>query len=621
MKSNTNEAEDIVICPDCNKYTLDTPKQLENKRCTRCQRRYMACNSLRTSRGLQPLKYVPIINESKEVKEEFFGRNLIEVDNSNKVDNSIIKDYMKDCILKGYSPVQIVKLLKDNYNYDTTNRKVSMFKYIHKLGNKQLNSFKNRNYFSFTTEEKAILLKLSECGIKYYEELFYIYKNYIAVDINTQLTLFAFRRQLINDCIYCSSFLRGKECKMTEDEYKKFLFEGLEKVKDLRLMVDVDKRVKEILNSYMSNRQEIIKTIKLNDTNFTVAFIEDLEEKAKTKNIIELTEYARNNYPQYDISKERIKSLLMAHNIDYVKMRKNKVKTIKTNEAETDSASKPVNNTYNEQDTKEDEIEKENIVKVVEQIVGKKDNVISEDELKEIEKAKQDVLNTLNRKYKLMMCNIDFTYTIDDIIKALNMFKDLNSHLSEYMGKLRQQYYIINEYQDDIVHEIENESYEDIYLFKKLKSLRTIRRQSKYNSICLNILNKYKKEDIDIETITDIINELKQQKQYEEKPIYIPKVDMDIVDKYDWGQRPSLTSKKVHNPNIRKEIPDTEKLYLVETEISGGGYGVFNKYVRKIQAQSEEEAITFMENILERKKQYNNQIYWTTPIKAKEIDI
>lgn len=237
------------------------------------------------------------------------------------------------------------------------------------------------------------------------------------------------------------------------------------------------------------------------------------------------------------------------------------------------------------------------------------------------EQVENEVNSILDRKYNILKCNRFPKYKAEDYIKLFEMLKDLNENYYTYVNNLCKQYEIMNKYQLDILHEIENENIVegDNYLQRKLKYLRALRRDSEYGLAYLNITKPYVLYT-ETKQFDPILKQLREERKRRLNPVYIPNVDMDSIEKYDWCIKASLNSKKTLNDPLLKEEVDKEyKLFNVITEVAGNNFGAFKTWKEEIQALNEQDAIAKALNKLEEIKKKNKSFYWSTPLRVIEL--
>lgn len=286
-----------------------------------------------------------------------------------------------------------------------------------------------------------------------------------------------------------------------------------------------------------------------------------------------------------------------------------------------------INKYQNKEKVIDDNKEKED--KVVSEIINDKNLEVNKNEtdIRSIEDIEKEVNTTLDRKYQKMHCNFSFNYTLDDLIKCITMIQDIKINGGAYFNDGSSKYDILNGYQEDIIHEIENiddinnVEYND-YLLKKLNIFRNIRRVVKNNGRYLKIIEPcFKNLNIDNKILEDTLKELKKEKEKLENPSYIPSVDSTMTDKYDWAISPVPTSRKcIGNPVVRNEVDKKLKSYKVTCLVSGAGR-VFSNWSYTYNDYNEEGALNQARNFweIEKKKKGGNLLI--TNLKAYELNI
>lgn len=203
----------------------------------------------------------------------------------------------------------------------------------------------------------------------------------------------------------------------------------------------------------------------------------------------------------------------------------------------------------------------------------------------------QEVNTVLDRKCKLLDCYLEQHYNTDDYIQMLSLLLYLCDSYKSIEYKQTDRHDIMNKYQDDIIHNIENtESDGSTYLQDKLHILRNIRRDCEYDIKDLKFMEGFL-QSIDKEKLESALSSLNKAKEQRQNPIYIPMVDMDMTKKYEWARPGTLANNKVH-----KEILTTNKerqnlnTYRASCSLSGGKYGVFKKWFKDFQKVDEDSA-------------------------------
>lgn len=205
-----------------------------------------------------------------------------------------------------------------------------------------------------------------------------------------------------------------------------------------------------------------------------------------------------------------------------------------------------------------------------------------EDKCKNIQ---QELQKTLNRKYNKLGCPIQMKYSIDELLHTFEILYDLKCNSNTYINSLSKQHYAADGLQNDIVHEIENEIpiEGDNTLQVKLHILRDIRRDLEFSNQCItNIKPFIDSLNCTTQSIQNVIKSIENLKRLRQNPIYIPRVDMSIPDRYEWGVQPSSANSICStNEIIKCELDPNEPCYEFRCELSGGGYGVYKPYKRR----------------------------------------
>ena len=274
---------------------------------------------------------------------------------------------------------------------------------------------------------------------------------------------------------------------------------------------------------------------------------------------------------------------------------------------------------------------------------------------------KEEVVKTMEAKYKQNKCDSEFNYTVDDYINMLEMLEYLMENVDNQIKKRDRQFNIANDYQFDIVHEMENElaSNGDTYLQDKMYVLRDFRRYIEIDSTALRqmkpLLNTLKNGVNPNNPISSCIKKLKQTIVDNAQPKYIPRIDVGMTKKYDWAimrnsnykkavvkhyvppvQEEPITNMvetidtdiennfevdekvKLHDKTIRinkdlKKLKSNLKLtedqvkagfniYRVSCKLSGGGYGAFRPWYKDYVTIKQEIAMDFAKQELARLK-------------------
>ena len=154
----------------------------------------------------------------------------------------------------------------------------------------------------------------------------------------------------------------------------------------------------------------------------------------------------------------------------------------------------------------------------------------------------------------------------------LEMFDYLASNIDGLIKCRDAQFNIINNYQFDIVHEMENELAKegDTYLQDKMYVMRDYRRYMEIDYVALKTLRPVLKlirgmihpnnpnNLDDPKSISGCVKALKQTIQENAQPKFIPRVDVDMSKKYDWALN--------KNSIYKKAIKVSEEVNKVDTK-------------------------------------------------------
>lgn len=270
-----------------------------------------------------------------------------------------------------------------------------------------------------------------------------------------------------------------------------------------------------------------------------------------------------------------------------------------------------------------------------------------------------EVNNIANTKFTAMDCRQEEKYTTDTYIKVLNILLDLCEHRGQILSNRQKQHDIMNAYQNDVLHEVENL---DIYdtdnsLLLKLKTVRDKRRYYEYDYNDVGILKPFL-ETIDLNKLKMVLGQLNKFKEVRENIVYKPNVDITMTEKYDWviktkstnesdikqtkitstiteignvnqpnnkikpkfkqqlrpgqsfAQEVITTQENIKNNKVSKRAPNVKK-FKVTCELSGSGYGAFSKWERQYTCLNDELAKSFAEQELNQIKAKNKGVLVT----------
>lgn len=231
----------------------------------------------------------------------------------------------------------------------------------------------------------------------------------------------------------------------------------------------------------------------------------------------------------------------------------------------------------------------------------------------------EEVTQILNDKFKEVGCAVGYDYTVDDYIKAFTILRYLINNYKLIEQKRNDQWDIANAYQQDIVHEIENVVSKpgDTYLQDKCHVLRDVRRGYEIDKTCIGLMKPFLTTlTARTSEITKLIEKLEVQKSKQDDFIYIPKVDMSLVEKYSWAHdsnsRPGkLVNKSVLKTNNKLNKKEGNPIFIASCFLSGGGFGVFKKWTKEVSYPTIEEAQRVVELELDDIKKKNKNILVT----------
>lgn len=267
-----------------------------------------------------------------------------------------------------------------------------------------------------------------------------------------------------------------------------------------------------------------------------------------------------------------------------------------------------------------------------------------------------------NAKFVALDCKEPEKYTTDTYIKALEIIMDLCENRSSILEHRQKQHDIMNAYQNDVLHEVENADIEDgdNTLLMKLKIVRNKRRYYEYDYNDVSILKTFL-ETVNLNKLKTVLGQLYKFKDIRENIVYKPNVDITMANKYDWVVKTKTTNetdikttkitstlseirdskdkgidakkdieskfKQQFKPgedfvanlitsqeNIKnksnKKVP-TIKKYRVSCELSGGGYGTFKRWTREYTCLNEDLAKSFAEQEIQQIKNKNKGVLVT----------
>ena len=134
------------------------------------------------------------------------------------------------------------------------------------------------------------------------------------------------------------------------------------------------------------------------------------------------------------------------------------------------------------------------------------------------------------------------------------------------------------------------------YFQDKMHVLRDIRRDYEIDSKAIetmsNFLISLKNRTNDITSLINKLQKLKNAKK--EDPAYIPNVDVNMINKYDWAKPSNLGPKIVHKPllvsNNKFNMKKGNPTFRATCYLSGNGVGTFKFWDKTYSYNTLEEA-------------------------------
>ena len=274
------------------------------------------------------------------------------------------------------------------------------------------------------------------------------------------------------------------------------------------------------------------------------------------------------------------------------------------------------------------------------------------DKKSRLEPIHQEVVSTLDERFKNAKCVSQYNYSIDDYINMFEALSFLSSNIDGLIRCRNEQHKITNLYQDDVIHAMENELAEDgnTYLQDKVFVLRDYRRYMQLDIKALYILKpvlKHLKTIIhpnnpnnpdDLQSLVGVIKALKETRSQFASPTYRPRIDKIMTEKYDWaelknsdvkekhkGEKPSTLDVGIDADSKTKKVSDEfEKglctVYRVSCQISGAGYGAFRPWYKDYTCANEDIAKAYAEQEFARMRA-NKKSIMITNLKITRLNV
>ena len=385
-------------------------------------------------------------------------------------------------------------------------------------------------------------------------------------------------------CTSCSR--RKRIMKTTGKEYKKF--------KDLS-----EEEKSKVLQNRINLSKGRPKTVVKNTKNliYTASMIDVIKDMANDNiTVKDLMEKIKSIYPEKNINIGNFTNIIARHNIPHKnRSKKNKSEEIIVNNI---TEEKLENNRY-------DNIQ-QNVLNYEKYL--QKEDLTDEERLEPIE---EEVTTVLYNKFKKDNCYNEIPYTTDDYIKMLEMLLNINEQKNTIVRNGVAQHRIMDLYEDDIVHETENILLPkgNTYLQDKLHVLRNKRRALEYNGGDISIMREFL-NTINMSALKNTIKNLRQERESRVNFKYIPNVDETMIDKYNWCLATRENNYKALEPIVIPYVTSTSNnkepkqlnTYRVSCQLSGAGFGAFKSYYKDYQAISQDIALSYGEQELEKMK-------------------
>ena len=193
----------------------------------------------------------------------------------------------------------------------------------------------------------------------------------------------------------------------------------------------------------------------------------------------------------------------------------------------------------------------------------------------------------------------------------LEMLLNINEQKNTIVRNGVAQHRIMDLYEDDIIHETENILLPkgNTYLQDKLHVLRNKRRALEYNGGDISIMREFL-NTINMSALKNTIKNLRQERESRVNFKYIPNVDETMIDKYNWCLATRENNYKALEPIVIPYVTSTSNnkepkqlnTYRVSCQLSGAGFGAFKSYYKDYQAISQDIALSYGEQELEKMK-------------------
>lgn len=243
----------------------------------------------------------------------------------------------------------------------------------------------------------------------------------------------------------------------------------------------------------------------------------------------------------------------------------------------------------------------------------KLDNTESSFTVQNENNIEEQVYNNIRQSAEVTRCNIDKHITLDEYIDIFNKLLYLANNYRDIIQKEAGLVQIAYHYENDIKH---NMSYADnlsdeekIQLCDKMATIQKYKDFYQQDSQHLNLMTDFL-NSVDVNILRNTLSKLKSQQLNISNYHFAPRVDKEMINKYDWC-KDSEQQEEITQRNINKKVKDAKRVqgiknYRVTTTISGLGVGMFKTYTKIIQATTKDEAEQIFKEELENTKKEKN---------------
>lgn len=398
-----------------------------------------------------------------------------------------------------------------------------------------------------------------------------------------------------------------------------------------------------------SDNKDVVSKIKSNTVKVNQVYTPDMidylfEIANENTTVSDLREALIKRYPDRKITAANFNNIITRKKVPhYVSKGFALIKPV-----ENVNTVKVVYETPKEETNLETTVEDKPVV-VNEPVVAEKQN----NSLDRLVPIKDEVIKVLQTKFTAMKCKTTDDFTVDNYINTIELFIYLMHNIDNIITIRNNQYDIANWYQDEILHEMENELAEtgNTYLQDKMYVLRDIRRYIESDRDALKQMRVFFKnltKSFPEPEAKKVLGQLKHINELNKQPKFIPTVDLGMVNKYSWATYGSPSSAKnkatfttneiektmdkkaedmkivnINGSNItlsKDEIARGIKVYRVSCNISGGGYGAFKPWYKDYPCVNGEIAMSFAQQEFARMKASNSSLLFTD-VKVHQLNV